>query len=279
VLWSARARAHLRWTLRERRADRADRTGRAFRYEHEVAGSFIYHPCDYLSRRVFLYEQFERAELQFAVEQARLGGLIVDVGANIGLYSVACARAAGSGGRVIAVEPSPRTFAKLADTCIRLGLSNVTCVRAAASRANGTASLVNSDDRRDVHQHLADLRPHDAAGEVEVETRRLDHICGEQAGEVTFLKLDIEGHELSALDGAAAILANGQARLVVEFYPTGLAAAGGTVAELWARLHATHDCSTVIAPDGSALAPAAASIAGTGEETFNTLWVPARDRS
>ena len=106
-LWARNAGAHLRWRLRQSRADSADRSGRPFRYMHPTVGRFVYHPSDYLSRRVFLHDNFEREELRFAIDRARAGGTILDVGANIGLYTVACAHAAGERGRLIALEPGP----------------------------------------------------------------------------------------------------------------------------------------------------------------------------
>jgi FkbM family methyltransferase len=267
--------AHVRWLFRRSRADRADRRHRAFRYVHPIAGPFVYHPSDYLSRRLFLYDDFERGELQFAVEQARAGGLILDVGANTGLYAVACARAAASRGRVLALEPAPGTFEKLVETCARLGLSNVTPLPVAASRARGTARLVVRHDGRDVHQHLADALRFRDADAVEVQTLPLDEVCGSEWSAVTLLKLDVEGHEVAALEGATRILGNGRARLVVEVFPAGLAAAGASSERLWTLLAATHECVGIVCRDGSTRPPGVDRVAsGDVEEVFNTLWVP-----
>lgn len=275
ALWSRRGRAHVRWLLRRWRADIADRRGSPFRYTHPIAGRFVYHPSDYLSRQLFLYDEFEQEELRFAVERARTGGTILDVGANIGLYTVACARAAGARGRVIALEPGPGTFAKLGRTCARLGLSNVTLVQAAAGRINGPVGFVSYHSGLDVQQHLADARPHEPGERLRVESRRLDDVCGSQVGAVTLVKVDIQGHEIGALDGAEQILANRRAHLIVEFYPAGLAAAGGSSGALWALLRRTHDCAAILCADGSARQPLESSLAAGGpEDFFNTLWVP-----
>jgi FkbM family methyltransferase len=267
----------VRWLFRRSRADRADRRHRAFRYVHPIAGPFVYHPSDYLSRRLFLYDDFERGELQFAVEQARAGGLILDVGANTGLYAVACSRAAASRGRVIALEPAPGTFEKLVETCARLCLSNVTPLPVAASRARGTARLVVRHDGRDVHQHLADARRFRDADAVEVQTLPLDEVCGSEWSAVTLLKLDVEGHEVAALEGATRILGNGRARLLVEFFPAALAAAGTSSDRLWTLLAATHECLAVVCRDGSTRPPRVDQMVPVGDEdVFNTLWVPRR---
>jgi len=254
----------------------ADRRGLPFSYTHPIAGRFVYHPSDYLSRRLFLYDDFEREELQFAVEHARAGGTILDVGANVGLYTVACAHAAGSHGRVIAIEPGPGTFAKLKSTCSRLRLSNVTPLAVAASRVNGIAHLLVRHDGRDVHQHLTDGR-HGGGDNVAVETRRLDELCGADHDAVTLVKIDVEGHEVSVLEGAPRILGGRRASLIVEFYPAGLASAGASAAQLWELLRSTHECIAVLRGDGSHQPPRLASImALQAQDAFNTLWVPRR---
>jgi FkbM family methyltransferase len=234
----------------------------------------VYHPGDYLSRRVFLYEDFERAELAFAVERAHCGGAILDVGANIGLYTAACARAAGRRGRVVALEPGPATFAKLTCTCTTLGLSNVTLLQKAAGRHNSAGVLVRPDGGRDVHQHLADSRPGDGGNEVPVQITRLDDVCAREPDAVALMKLDVEGHEVAALEGAEQILANGHACLIVECCQPHLAAAGTSREQLWALLTRTHTCVGVISPEGTALPPTQASVGDTG--AFNTLWMPSR---
>jgi FkbM family methyltransferase len=273
AIWSRDARAHARWERRKSRADRADRDGHPFEYAHPIAGAFVYHPGDYLSRRIFLYDDFEVVELQFAVEQARGGGVILDVGANVGLYAVACARAAGDIGCVIAVEPGPRTYEKLTTTCRRLGLSNVRTLNVAASSRSGTALLVSDRNGKDVHQHLADARP-DRGDHVPVPIRRLDDVCADP-GTVTLVKLDVEGHEVEVLAGAVRILDHRRARLIVECYPAGLAAAGASADELWTVLSRTHRCLAVIAADGSTRPAHRDSLDTDGaEETFNTLWSP-----
>ena len=274
ALWSRHARAHARWAHRQARADEADRRGALFEYEHALVGPFLYHPSHYLSRRIFLHDDFELREVEFAMTCARDGGVILDVGANIGFYTVACARAAGARGHVIAVEPGPQTFAKLTATCAYLGLSNVTLLNVAASSRAGTGQLLNEPHGRDVHQHLADSRLHEGAHCVTVETRPLDDICGDP-GAVTLVKIDVEGHEVEVLSGAARILANGRARLIVEVFAAALAAAGASTDALWARLAATHECVAVLAQDGSVRPARRDSLDADGPDAvFNTLWSP-----
>lgn len=273
--WAAGAGAHLRWVLRQSRADAANRSGRPFRYVHPIVGPFVYHPSDYLSRRVFLHNDFEHQELRFAIESARAGGTILDIGANIGLYTAACARAAGDRGRVIALEPGPATFKKLTQTCALLGLGNVTTLQAAAGRTNSTVGFVGYRSGRDVHQHLVDARPYEPGDRLQVECRRLDEVCDPDAEAVTLMKLDVEGHELEVLEGAERILANGLVQVIVEFSAAALAAAGASSERLWEFLARTHECIGTIGQDGASLVPSLVNVTSRRPDTvFNTLWVP-----
>ena len=242
---------------------------------HPTVGRFVYHPSDYLSRRVFLHDNFEREELRFAIDRARAGGTILDVGANIGLYTVACAHAAGERGRLIALEPGPMTFQKLTRTCALLDLTNVTLLQVAAGRASGPAVFVGGRSERDIHHHLADARPHDPADGLQVESRRLDEVCGPDAGAVTLMKIDVEGHELEVLEGAERVLANGSVQVILEFSAAALAAAGTSSEGLWQFMARTHLCTGTIGEDGAWLAPTLANVrSGRPDSVFNTLWIP-----
>ena len=275
ALWVKNAARHLRWVLRRSRADSADRSGRSFRFVHPTVGRFVYHPSDYLSRRLLLHNDFESKELRFATDIARDGGMILDVGANIGVYTVACARAAGDRGHVIALEPGPTTFKKLAQTCALLKLTNVSMFQVAAGRTSGTATFVSNRSGRDVHQHLADARPHAPEDDLQVESRRLDDVCGPDADAVTLMKIDVEGHELEVLEGAGRILANGSVHILVEFSAGALAAAGASSKRLWEFLARTHQCIGTVGQDGASLVPTLATVTSRQPETvFNTLWVP-----
>jgi FkbM family methyltransferase len=223
---------------------------------------------------VLLYGDFEAAELEFARERSVAGGVVLDVGANVGLYSVVCARAAGARGRVIAIEPGPHTFAKLRATCASLDLQNVRPVHAAAGPVSGTARLVIKSDRGDVLQHLVDARAEPGQITADVPMVRLDDVCAADIESIVLMKIDVEGHETGALAGAERILSNRRVALIVEFLPSGLTAAGSSAADLWALLERTHRCTSSF-HNGRALTPSLTTIESlTGDESCNTCWLP-----
>ncbi len=142
----------------------------------------------------------------------RPGDLFVDVGANVGSYTI---WAGDLGANVIAIEPAP-------DTCIRLQ-ENVTMngypveiVRAAASSLNGAARFTTD---RDCVNHL------DPLGDATVLTVELDEIIGSRT--VDGMKIDVEGFEIEVLEGCRAALAAGRIRLLqLEWNTTSVDAMG-----------------------------------------------------
>lgn len=145
------------------------------------------------------------------------GEWAVDVGANIGQMSSVMAAAVGPAGRVLAYEPHPQVFAELACNA-RLwedcpGAGCVRPIQRAVSSFTGTARLAEGE-AFEHNRGTAALVPGGAApGGVahEVEVVRLDDVVG-GAPAIGVMKIDVEGHELEVLRGAARLLARRRVR-------------------------------------------------------------------
>jgi FkbM family methyltransferase len=147
---------------------------------------------------------------------------VVDIGANIGLYTLLLARLAGKTGRVFSFEPEPNLFAVLCENCAANRAHNVTPFQCAAGDSNGRTtfqrSAFNSGDNR-----LGQARAETTA--IETEVARLDEVL--PVREVQFIKLDVQGHELGALSGMQEVIAaSPDVRVLFEFWPAGLREAG-----------------------------------------------------
>jgi FkbM family methyltransferase len=169
--------------------------------------------------RAFHYERALRAfreddepDLRVVRHLVPRGATAVDLGANIGVYTRFLSHAVGSDGRVISVEPVPQTFRILARNIQTFGLANVTPVNAAVSDAPGRAVMElppwetggeNLYQAHVVESHTAGASPQ--SRRVEVDTVTLDALVG-GAGRVSFVKCDVEGHELACLRGAGEVL-------------------------------------------------------------------------
>lgn len=174
--------------------------------------------------RLFSYDDLLTAspgyEQALADRLPRQGEVAIDAGAYIGRHTLEYARAVGPQGRVIAIEPLPDNFALL-ELNVRLnGYDRVVCVRCALGGESGEAALRYSRERSTA---TCDIERAEAAGQtqaVRVRQRTMDELLAELRIErIDFLKLDVEGAELSALMGAQRTLAaSPTAVLLVELH-------------------------------------------------------------
>lgn len=143
------------------------------------------------------------------------GGTFVDVGANVGDFSLWAARCGGPGCRVLAVEAEPDNVTWLRRTVARNGLEDQVVVEGvAASDAEGETELLvtakhgtHSIVENELHHTQERFRPVD---KVVVPTRRLDDLLAAHGLEPDVVKIDVEGAERLVLDGAPALLASGR---------------------------------------------------------------------
>lgn len=134
------------------------------------------------------------------------GDVFVDVGANVGMHTLAAARAMGGQGTVIALEPHPQTSKLLAQSIWMNGFSNAVCVQAvAAAGTDGERSLhmgITSG-----HHSLFPLDTVDAVDipAIKVRSVTLDQLIPQNVV-ATLIKIDAEGAELEIVKGAASLL-------------------------------------------------------------------------
>ena len=149
----------------------------------------------------------------------RPGAAAIDVGANLGEWTVPLARAVGPDGRVLAVEPAPRSADALAKTLAANALGQAALICCALGDRDGTAEfavpLVTSA-RSDTG--TARIGPAGPGHEVlNVALRRLDALAAEhRLDRIDLIKIDVEGHERRVLDGGETLLARFRPVLVIE---------------------------------------------------------------
>lgn len=163
---------------------------------------------------------FEVVETAYLPRILRPGDTFVDVGANVGYYTLLAAKLVGEGGRVFAFEPDPESFALLERNVRLNGFDNVVLERKAASNEAGTLRLYLAPENKGDHQ----IYP--SRGEerefVEVEAVTLDAYFADVPGRVDFVKIDTQGAEMAILEGMAGLLESDAIVLSVEFWPYGL---------------------------------------------------------
>jgi FkbM family methyltransferase len=141
---------------------------------------------------------YEREQTRLFQQHIRPGSTVLDVGANVGYYTLLASVLAGDSGRVHAFEPEPRNAEFLRRHAAINRRANVTVQQAAVSDRAGTARFDFGSGSGT--GHLAD------AGAIEVRTLRLDDYCAEHGLAPTALKIDVEGAEVAVLEGARGML-------------------------------------------------------------------------
>jgi FkbM family methyltransferase len=155
----------------------------------------------------------------------REGTTVIDVGANIGFFTMRFGRWVGADGRVIAIEPELRNFSSLRHRVERAGLSQVVhCVQAAAADHSGELTLAITPG------HPADH--HVASAGVPVRAVTLDDLTANTTRPVALIKLDVQGAETLVVTGARRLLETYRPAIFVEVHEPSLVRGGSSAAEL-----------------------------------------------
>ncbi len=178
-----------------------------------------------------IWEQHMTSLFKSAVRE---GMVVVDVGANLGYYSLLAARLVAENGRVFAFEPGPENFALLCRSIEANGFRNVIPVQKAVSDKTGRGKLFVCSEFRGDHT-LYDNS--DGRTSIEIQTVSLDEFFRDKGNKVDVIKVDAEGAEMAIIQGMKGILeANPDLILFTEFFPRTIRAFGHSPKEYVKRI-------------------------------------------
>ena len=155
-------------------------------------------------------------------EAVRPGDLVLDIGANVGAYSLLFGQWTGPAGKVFAFEPAPETFIALCrhtqmnhlegivlPQCLAIS-DRAATLEFAADRFHGTNRLRSTTESGDGKSAI-----------IQVQAMTIDEFCAQNNLQPDFIKIDIEGFELAALVGARKTISAGRGKLAlfVEMHP------------------------------------------------------------
>jgi FkbM family methyltransferase len=168
----------------------------------------------------------------------REGGVVLDVGAHIGYFTLKSAMRVGEHGRVVAFEPNPRTMETLRANVAANHAANVTIVPVACTDSETTLKFYDAAPR---HNSGASSLSHANVGrqshELTVRGRPIDEVLRELGIQrVDAMKVDVEGAELWARRGAQETLRRFHPKIVIEAIPEVLAGMDTTVEQLFSFL-------------------------------------------
>lgn len=165
---------------------------------------FRVRPTDFVENRICFFGQWEPAITAVFESTLRPGDVVVDVGANVGFYSVLAGTLVGPSGRVFALEPSPSIRQRLTANLELNGLRNIDVLPYAAWHENGHATLQLMDGNRGGSSLGATWN---TTSSETVTMKRLDDMIPRDVWRrVKVIKIDVEGAEWAALLGAEQLL-------------------------------------------------------------------------
>jgi FkbM family methyltransferase len=177
-------------------------------------------PCDLredMQRQFYFFGTYFLEEGILACWQAAARGakVVFDVGANLGIYSLA-ALAAEPDATVHAFEPTPEIADRLRETAALNGLARLNVHQSAASSANGYAKLNRYRGESGTNGGMNFIFGNADEGDPDrVPTVRLDDFCGDYAiDHIDLLKVDVQGHEHDVLLGAEGLIRAGKVGLI-----------------------------------------------------------------
>lgn len=148
----------------------------------------------------------EKAIVKELKAKLKEGTIFVDLGANIGFFSILGSRLVGHSGRVIAIEMLPETFARLKRHIKLNRAGNISALQCAVSDSEHQVTATVPQGK--FGQASISRNPRDGATcQIIVRTRPLDDLLAEFEGKIELIKMDLEGAEVSALRGGSQTLA------------------------------------------------------------------------
>lgn len=188
----------------------------------DMQGSKMY--LNKLFREVSHARIWELFETKIVKKLVRRGDVVVDIGANIGYFTLLFSRLVKPSGKVFAFESEPANFSLLKKNIEINGYKNVTLIQKAVSNKNELIKLYLSQDNEGDHRIYESDGNRDF---IEIESVCLDEYFRNMEDKINFVKMDIQGAEGTVIQGMRNILnRNDNLNMITEYWPYGLIKCG-----------------------------------------------------
>jgi len=155
---------------------------------------------DWIQNQIYFLGSYEKFELSILEKSLNKGDTFIDIGANFGLYSLHASSLVGDSGNVIAFEPYCKNYKAFEDNIILNDMKNVTLVKQAIGDCRGQVLL--SYNQKDSNLGMVSIFKNEFTDQEIVISDSLDnYLKFNELNSISYIKLDIEGAEYSALLG------------------------------------------------------------------------------
>jgi len=178
------------------------------------------------------YEKYETELFKKLIEK---GMVVVDIGANIGYYTLLAARLVGEEGRVFAFEPDHYNYRLLCKNIEVNAHRNVIPVRKAIFSKSGKMKLFL--DKSNLGGHSLSEANVDKGASITIDATSLDDYFKNTNNKIDVIKVDVQGSEMEVLEGMAnTINQNVNLKIITEFWPIGLRNSGSSPIDFLKKL-------------------------------------------
>jgi FkbM family methyltransferase len=181
---------------------------------------------EWIQQQIYFLGYFDPTGIRFIRNQLYEGEIFIDIGANVGAYSLIASRLVGKSGKVIAFEPASKSFLRLLKNISLNGITNIITERLAVIDRSTQTDLYISGSQ---NLGMSSIYHHDCETGIteKVEAISLDDYVEKKGiSKISLIKIDIEGAEFLALKGMKKVLINMRPKVLVEIKKETLANAG-----------------------------------------------------
>lgn len=179
-------------------------------------GSLLLNPNDPVVSGALMLGVYEVTFANVFRKALHPGMTVIDIGANIGYYTLIASTRVGSSGKIIAYEPEPENIAFLKLTIAENNLKNVTTVQSALGEKTGMETLYCDPDNKGKHTML----PVSLNTPIRVPITTLDASLNDHSEKkIDLIKIDTEGWEAKIFLGMQKTLALQHPQIFFEFAP------------------------------------------------------------
>jgi len=169
------------------------------------------HLDDWIQENIYFLGEYEKAELKTLDHFLKEDSVFLDLGANLGLFTLHASQRIGNNGKIVSFEPFSTNNKALVHHLSDNHITNVTVEKLAVGEQNGTITLYY--DEKEANLGMVSAKPVENAQKEEVEIVSIDsYFQKNPLSKVDFIKIDIEGFEYPTLLGMESTLK--------QFYPT-----------------------------------------------------------
>lgn len=183
----------------------------------------------------FIHSGFEKEEIQFLLETLKEGDTFLDVGSNVGLFSLYASKKVGQNGQVICFEPTPITYSRLTENIQLNHFTNIEARNIGLSNEEGELKFYYSDKGFDAWNSFAPdsrLKNH-----IVIKSSTLDlQLENVDKNRIKLVKIDVEGWEKFVIQGGKQFFEKYAPIVMVEFTEENTVNAGYSIHDIFTEM-------------------------------------------